>query len=141
MKYWNFQVGPMGVSPSPSLFHSNRRPASAQRLRPTMSPPVSSASSTSPSASGSKTAMRPPAPAALLHRSLPEQEVPLRAELIALHALAEEVDVLRVVHRHPGRLVGDSLVDAGPRLVRRSGGGDCLHSRLIHLRLDRLAAE
>src|SRR3954468_14061652 len=104
---------------SASLFRMSRRPASAHGLRPTMSPPVCSASRTIPSASGSKTAMRPLASAPLLHGSLSEQEVPLRAELVALHALAEEVDVLRVHHRHPGRLIGDGLVDAGPRRIRR----------------------
>src|SRR4051812_6141490 len=122
-------------------FLSRRRPASAHGLRPTMSPPVSSASRTMPSASGSKTATRPAAPPALLHGRQVEQEVPLRTELVALDPLADEVELLRVEHRHPARLVRDRLVDRGPLHVGARRVRDSLLQSLIDLRLNSLVAE
>src|ERR1044072_1446225 len=56
-------------------------------------------------------------PSTVVVRGVVEEEVPRAAEEVTAHARREEVDVLRVVHRDPRRLVGDLLVDLGPDLV------------------------
>src|SRR5213593_4612743 len=119
------------------LLRRNRRTASVPGLPPTISPaeaPATSAVVTSGSWAMVTLSVS-------LHRRLVEQEVPLRVELVALDALGEEVDPLRVEHRHPRRLVRDLAVDLRPELVRRRRILDAELERLLDLRLDPLVAE
>src|SRR5207245_10114900 len=113
----------------------SRRPASAQGLRPAIAGPVSSSSANPVCASGATVML-----AALLHGGLVDQEVPLRVELVPLHALREQVDELRVEERYPDGIVDDLLVDLRPNLVRLGLVGEAELERLVDLRLGRLVA-
>src|SRR5690349_20552577 len=110
---------------SASRLRRSLRPARRQGLLPetswTLSP---GASLTSGSGSKANSAIR--LEPSLLHRRLVNQEVPLRAELVALDARREHVDVLRVDHWNPGGSVDDRLVGLRPCLVRRVDVRDAL---------------
>src|SRR3954466_7009230 len=133
-------------APSATLLRRRRRPARRQGLLPAMSRAVSpGARTTAPAGSGSeaKSAMtgRRLARRPSLHGRLGEEEVPLRAELEALHPRGREVEHLRVHERHPRRLVRRRLVDGRPLLVRGVLVLDPGRGRLVHLPLDALVAE
>src|SRR5712692_10782646 len=115
----------------------SRRQARAHGLRPVISEGRSGASSSGARAASPNAI----AISGLLEPLLVDQDVPLGIPLVPLHALGEDVDLLRVVHVHPGRLVGDLMVDLRPQVV---GGGRvrAAHGfRPGHLRLDRRVTE
>src|SRR4029079_8965573 len=93
---------------SATRLRARRTPARSQGFFPATSRAVSPGASATPAGSGSKanSAMRSPR-RPLLHRHLGQEQVPLRAELEALHAARHEVELLGVEHRDPRGLVGD----------------------------------
>src|SRR5213080_376731 len=122
---------------SATRFLSSLRPARRQGLFPANSLALSpGARPTSGSGSKANSAVR----FLLLHGCLVEHEVPLRAPRESLDASRDEVDQVRVEHRDPGCLIGHSLVDLRPDVIRLR---DVLRSnrcRIVHMVLNPLVA-
>src|SRR4051812_10305166 len=116
---------------------SSRRRASRHGLAATTAGSAASEAATSPTTAP----LTQPPGERLLDPGLVDEPVELLAEREVADALRHEVDVPRREERRHRRLVGDLLVDLRPQLIRCRLVRHAESQRLVHLRVDRLAAE